>query len=214
MRTPNHLARLARCLAWLAATSMLAGCMATTGTTKRTPARIDLQDDVGFTITEAVRISNAARSDYERALSLLQSGERTQGIEVLEQVVADSPQLSAPRIDLGIAWHRLGDLEAAEKHLQLALGINPEHPIALNEMGIVYRKTARFSAARESYEAALAVYPGFHFARRNLGVLCDLYLNDLGCALDNYEAYMATVANDDEAELWLKNVRFRMGVME
>ena len=62
----------------------------------------------------------------------------------------------------------------------------------------------------ERYEAALAVYPGFHYARRNLAVLCDLYLDDLACARDNYEAYLATVHSDDEASLWLRNVRFRM----
>jgi Flp pilus assembly protein TadD len=92
--------------------------------------------------------------------------------------------------------------------------INPDHPIALNEMGIVYRKTARFTEARQQYEAALAVYPGYHYARRNLAILCDLYLADLECALKNNEAYMATVRSDDEAAMWLKDVRYRAGRTE
>ena len=53
--------------------------------------------------------------------------------------------------------------------------------------------------------------PKAGFLLSGLGVLCDLYLNDLDCAVDNYEAYMATVDNDDEAELWLKNAKFRAG---
>jgi hypothetical protein len=40
--------------------------------------------------------------------------------------------------------------------------------------------------------------------------LCDLYLADLNCALDNYEAYMATVPSDDEASMWIKDLRYRM----
>ena len=119
-----------------------------------------------------------------------------------------------PRIDLAIAYHRMDDLEAAEEHLLKVLEINPQHPIALNELGIIYRKTARFPEARRSYEAALAVYPGYHYARRNLAVLCDLYLADLQCAADNYEAYMATVHSDDEAAMWLKDVQFRLGRTE
>ena len=189
--------------------TILAGC-ATTGTSKRTPARIDLQEEVGFTITEEVRISSAARSDYERALALLQSGERAQGIGILEKVVADSPELSAPRIDLGIAYHQAGDLEKAEATLTEALKINPSHPIAHNELGIVYRKTGRFAEARKSYEAALDVYSGYHFARRNLAVLCDLYLADLECARENYEAYMQTVPGDDEATIWIADLENRM----
>ncbi|NIW24631.1 MAG: tetratricopeptide repeat protein, partial [Gammaproteobacteria bacterium] len=108
----------------------------------------------------------------------------------------------------------MDDLEAAEEQLQEVLKINPQHPIALNELGIVYRKTARFAEARQSYEAALAVYPGYHYARRNLAVLCDLYLADLECAADNYEAYMATVHSDDEAAMWLRDVNFRLGRTE
>ena len=189
--------------------AMLAACGATPG--KPPVARIQIEESVGFTIVEDARVAADTRSDYDRALDMLHRGDIDAGIELLEAVADQAPEVSAPRIDLGIAWHRLGDLEAAEKHLRLALEINPRHPIALNELGIVYRKTARFAAARRSYEAALGVYPGFHFARRNLGVLCDLYLDDLDCALENYEAYMATVSSDDEAAMWLRNVQFRMG---
>jgi Flp pilus assembly protein TadD len=196
--------------------SCVLATVAACGTTPGAPraARVEIEQSVGFTITEEARIGTEVRTDYDHALELLRQGNVDEGIRLLEVVADKAPQLSAPRIDLGTAWHRLGDLEAAEKHLKLALEINPEHPVALNELGIVYRKTARFAEARQSYEAALRFYPGFHFARRNLGVLCDLYLDDLACALDNYEAYMASVNSDFEAELWLKNVRFRMGKPE
>ena len=154
------------------------------------------------------------RLDYDRAHELLTQGRTRDGIALLETVAEAAPNLSAPHIDLGIAYQHAGDLEAAEAALQKALAINPLHPVALNELGIVYRKTARFSEARQSYQAALDVYPGFHYARRNLAVLCDLYLADLECAVENYEAYMATVDSDDEAAMWLKSARFRSGQAE
>jgi len=192
----------------------IAACNTTTSTVKRSPARIEVQEAVGFTITEEARVPGEVRVDYNDALGLLGQGRLQEGITALETVAGEAPALSAPRIDLGIAYHQIGDLEAAEKHLRQALDLNPRHPIALNELGIVYRKTARFAEARESYEAALAVYPGYHYARRNLAILCDLYLEDLNCARTNYEAYLATVNSDEEATMWLKDVRYRSGLQE
>ncbi len=177
----------------------------------RTPARIEFQQEVGFTIVEEARISSNVRNDYNEALTLLEQGRHEEGVALLEAVVEAAAHLSAPRIDLGIAYHRAGDLDAAASNLRLALELNPDHPIAHNELGIVHRKAGRFAEARQSYEAALAFYPGYHYARRNLAVLCDLYLADLTCALENYEAYMATVPGDDKASIWISDIRQRIG---
>jgi Flp pilus assembly protein TadD len=176
----------------------------------RSTAQIEIQEAVGFTITEEARVGNNVRVEYQEALSLLDQGRYADGIARLKSVAAAAPELSAPRIDLGIAYHRTGDLDSAEQSLLAALALNPEHPIAQNELGIVYRKTGRFAEARLRYEAALDVYPGYHFARRNLAVLCDLYLADLACARDNYQAYMATVKSDEEAAMWMADLKNRM----
>lgn len=178
------------------------------------PARIEIQEAVGFTIVEDSIIEGDVRLDYDRAHELLLQGKMQEGIELLTRVAEAAPNLSAPHIDLAIAYQLEGDLEAAETELKLALNINSSHPVALNELGIVYRKTARFAEARQSYQAALSVYPGFHYARRNLAVLCDLYLSDLECAVENYEAYMTTVDSDNEAAMWLKSARYRAGQVE
>ena len=196
----------------LISTGLLQACA--TAPSPQPDARIQIQENVGFTITEEARISGSVRADYEAALTLLQQGQHAEGVMLLEAVAVDAPQFSAPRIDLGIAYHRAGNLEAAEANLLQAIDLNAEHPIAHNELGIVYRKSGRFSAARRSYEAALAIYPGYHFARRNLAVLCDLYLQDAACALENYAAYMATVPDDAQASMWITDLRNRNGQTE
>jgi Flp pilus assembly protein TadD len=178
---------------------------------QKPPSRIEIQEAVGFTITEEARIGGDVRADYEQAMLYLEQGRHDEGIQLLESVAEAAPDLSAPRIDLGIAHHQAGNLEAAEQNLLLALESNPDQPVAYNELGIVYRKAGRFQDARTSYEAALTIYPGFHYARRNLAILCDLYLADLQCALDNYEAYMTTVESDKEAEMWIADLRYRLG---
>lgn len=209
MWTPGR-AKLARNTALLSVALCLLSACATTQA-PRSSSRLEIQEAVGFTITEEARVGGSVRTDYEVALTLLRQGRQDDGVALLEAVVAEAPQFSAPYIDLGVAYHQAGDLEAAEQNLLLALEQNFDHPIAHNELGIVYRKTGRFAEARRSYENALAIYPGYHFARRNLAILCDLYLADLDCALRNYEAYMATVPSDDEATMWIADLRLRSG---
>lgn len=209
MWTPGR-AKLARNTALLSVALCLLSACATTQA-PRSSSRLEIQEAVGFTITEEARVGGSVRTDYEVALTLLRQGRQDDGVALLEAVVAEAPQFSAPYIDLGVAYHQAGDLEAAEQNLLLALEQNFDHPIAHNELGIVYRKTGRFAEARRSYENALAIYPGYHFARRNLAILCDLYLADLDCALKNYEAYMATVPSDDEASMWIADLRLRSG---
>jgi len=185
------------------------GCTATTKP-KRATSNIQIEEAVGFTITEDVNISESVRVKYYEALNYLNAGQLERGIAILEEVAETAPLVTAPRIDLGMAHHRNGDLEAAESNLLQALELNASHPVAQNELGIIYRKTGRFAEARQRYEAALAVYPGYHHARRNLAILCDLYLGDLDCALNQYEAYMATVPADEEASMWIADLRNRM----
>lgn len=176
----------------------------------RAQAQIEVQEAVGFTITEVAEVRDEIRVGYGDAMFVLEQGHSEEGIDMLAALAEQAPELSAPRIDLGIAHHQAGDLEAAERYLLEALELNPDHPVAHTELGIVYRKLGRFAEARQSYQAALAIYPGYHYARRNLAILCDLYLADLACALDAYEAYMETVPGDDEVAMWIADIRNRM----
>ena len=132
----------------------LGACQATTSK-PRPKAQIEVQEQVGFTITEKVSVSDSVRQDYEQALVLLERGQAGQGISMLESVVERAPHVSGPRIDLGIALRREGEFESAEQHLRKALELNPDHPVVHNELGIVYRMTGRFAEAKRSYEAAL-----------------------------------------------------------
>ena len=183
---------------------------ARSASTKPRPAKLEVVDDVSFTITEQARISGDARAQYESALQLLERERYEQGIVLLLEVVEKVPDVTAPYINLGIAYERLGDLEHAEASLKKALERNPSHPVVYDELGLVYRQTGRFAAARESYEKALAIHSGFHFAHRNLAILCDVYLDDLPCALAHYEAYAQAEPDDKEVAIWIADLRSRM----
>jgi tetratricopeptide (TPR) repeat protein len=172
---------------------------------------VDVQRDTGgFTITQSVPVTDEVRAEYEAARRKLDDAQYEPGIALLLKVVEQAPALTAAQIDLGIAYARSGDLDHAEASLQKVLEANP-HPVAYNELGLVQRRKGEFKKARASYEAALAKFPDFHYAHRNLGILCDLYFGDTTCALEHYEAYSKLVPNDDEVAKWIADLRNRGG---
>lgn len=189
------------------ASSLLLVACASTGPSR--PAVVEVQDDTGFTIIEEVQVSGDVRADFDNAMLLLQQERYDEGVVLLQDVVERAPDVTAAHINLGIAYSRVDDLRPAEASIKRALELNPRHPVAHNELGMIYRKDGRFEEARASYQEALEIHPRFHFARLNLAILCDMYLADTDCALEHYQLYSEAVPGDEEAAMWISDVRAR-----
>lgn len=176
------------------------------------PSVASLEDGrEGFVITEVSRLDEASQRDFERAVNMMKSENYVQAIFSLEKVIERSPGVTAPYIDIAIAYQRIGKPEKAEEHLKTALKLLPEHPVACNEYGLLYRKTGRFAEARAIYERTIARFPDYYPARKNLAILCDLYLGDMACALEHYEIYSEAKPEDKQVKLWIADLRARLG---
>jgi tetratricopeptide (TPR) repeat protein len=209
-----------RCMPWLVL-FLTVGCstVARRTTTNESPerrtARVDVERDAGgFTITEGVKVPDEVRADYEAAVRTLEEARYGPGIDMLLEVIEQAPAVTAAHIALGTAYARSGELEQAEASLHRALELNPRHPAAYNELGLVQRRKGQFAESRASYEAALAEFADFHYAHRNLAILCDLYTGDHACALEHYEAYSRIVPDDPEVAKWIADLRNRGGQAE
>jgi tetratricopeptide (TPR) repeat protein len=170
-----------------------------------------IQEAGGFVVVDSARLSADAQADFEQAVSLLRAERTQEGIDLLVAVTEAAPDSTAAHIDLGMAYQRAGDLVRAEASIRKALELSPGHPVALNELGLIQRKTGRLAEARSSYEQALERHPTFHFARLNLAILCDLYLADLGCAVEHYQLYAQAVPDDAKVGMWIADLRARAG---
>ncbi len=165
----------------------------------------------GFVIRENPGMDAESRGEFERAVAMMNDGENDKAIELLTKVIERSPGVTAPYINIAVAYMRTNKFDPAEQHLKTALGLVPNHPVASNEYGLLLRKGGRFKEAREIYEKALASFPDYLPVHRNLGILCDLYLNDPECALKQFEIYSEGMPVDAQVKIWIAELHMRLG---
>jgi tetratricopeptide (TPR) repeat protein len=163
----------------------------------------------GFLITEPPSMDAQLRADFEQASAMIKEAKYDKAIELLERVIAQSPDKTGPHINVAIAYRRINKPEQAEQHLKKALELIPGHPVASSEYGLLLRKAGRFAESRQIYEKALAAFPEYHPIHLNLGILCDLYLRDVACAVEHYELYSQAMPKDQQVKLWLADLQTR-----
>lgn len=164
----------------------------------------------GFQITEFSRLDEGARADFAQASALLEAAEYEKAIALLNKVIAQTPGITAPYIDLAIAYKQTNQTAPAEEQLKTALELVPGHPVASNEYGLLLRKAGRFAEGRAIYEKSLASFPEYAPIHKNLGILCDLYLHDLSCAVEQYELYSNAMPKDEQVKIWIADLHARL----
>lgn len=156
-------------------------------------------------------IDEDVNDDFERAVDLLQSKKYDKAIKILESVIQREKRAPAPYVNLGMAYVLKGDNKQAEDYFHQALKLELGHPEANNELGQLYRRTGRFREARKAYRNTLADNPDYLPAIRNLGILCEIYMQDLKCALEQFEEYLIYSPNDEKVKIWVTDLKQRLG---
>lgn len=157
-----------------------------------------------------VSVSSDVQATFDQALKLLQEEQYDTAITLLSSVIEREKRLTAPYINLAMAYRKKGDDKQAEESLLKALAIDNTQPVANNELGIIYRKQGRFTDAKKVYITALSEYPDYLPVIKNLGILCDIYMRDPQCALEQFEKYQQQVPDDKTIKIWIADLKARI----
>lgn len=104
--------------------------------------------------------------------------------------VKKMPHSSRAHTNLGVAYQKEGDAEAAIYQQQVALKLNPDYPSAHNNIGLAYRMTGRFTEALEEFKTAIRLRPDSARYYNNLG---DVYV-DLSSYKEAIRSYQSAIA--------------------
>jgi choline-sulfatase len=111
----------------------------------------------------------ATSNTLHTAMLAIENGDNLKAIPLLEQVVAQDPQVYMAQLQLGIARSRERRYSAAVPALHKAIEIRPDSPLVHYEMGLALFETGDLRKAAGHFEIAATRQPKWADARFSLG---------------------------------------------
>ena len=135
--------------------------------------------------------------------------------------------LWGPIVNEGVRLLQVGDLDAAQAKLELAVEINPQGKEAQLALGAVYQGKSEFDRAIELYRKALEIDPEYKLAYLRLGQTHQLRADAAASAgnaelaesaaqeaIAIYEAYLQRDPDDPDAQVQLAGLYATLGQVE
>ena len=159
----------------------------------------------------ALKQPDQARAEYQKCVALdpkMPEAQLNLGILLLDQNAAAAvdplrkavdllPSQSRPRLLLGLAQERSGDLKSAAESFEGASRLDPKNDEALLELGRIYMKTNRLADAEVKFRAVLELQPKSLEALQGLALSLDEQKKPE--AADAYRNYLAVQPQDSAA---------------
>ena len=173
------------------------------------PSKVDGQEP--YQELQIVDLDSDIEDMFDEAVGYLKAEKYDRAIKLLEELIELEKRVPTPYINLAMAHEIKGNKDKAEKYLLQAVKLDLAHPVANNQLGMLYRKLGRFDEAKKAYANALTRNPDYLPVLKNMGILCELYMRDLSCALKHYEQYLDLRPDDKTMKIWVSDVSRRVG---
>ncbi len=162
---------------------------------------------------ESATVNETSPADdlYQLAMWSAKAGKNEDAIKHFRDLALLDPAYPNAYTNLGLLYLQKNEIEEARKAFILAIENNTRDAIAYNHLAIVEREQGNFKQARGYYQQAIDADPDYVNAYLNLGILLDIYLQDLEGALELYKTYQEKTNNTNEdIEKWVIDVQRRV----
>jgi len=160
--------------------------------------------------TKPVDISPEITALYNSAVTSLKSGADATALAQFTTLTAKAPQLAGAYINIGLIHLKKQRYKEAEIAFNQAINANNQNAQAQNYLGVTLRELGKFDKAQQAYQQALQLDNNYAEAHLNLGILFDIYLNDLAHALEQYEKYQSLAdGKDEQVSKWIADIKLR-----
>lgn len=169
-----------------------------------TPATTPLQAPLSTEMVAAARpqLTPLLQQQFDAAIALLQAKNYPQALTAFALLAEQAPDAAGIWYNLALAqWHS-NQAEAAQRSLQQAVAVAPQHSDSHNLLGILARQRGEMRAAERHFKQALAGGQPLAAAHKNLAFLYELYLGAALQAHYHYQQYYQ-LTQDEQAKLWL-----------
>jgi tetratricopeptide (TPR) repeat protein len=157
-------------------------------------------------------VPEKAKATYDRAIWSAKTGRNAEATALFVDLTRDYPDMTLAYTNLGLLYLKAGKLAEAEQALHQAVTLESANAVAFNHLGVALREQGKFQQALQAYQSALQIRPDYATAHLNLGILYDLYLQQLPQALQQYETYQELTGNSDkQVTKWIIDLKQRLG---
>lgn len=148
---------------------------------------------------------------YLKAIQSAKNGELDTAIQQFKQVLATDPTTQHVYTNLGLLYFHQGNLQQAKQAFLQAIEQDKNDAVAYNHLAVIQRQQGEFKQALFNYYKAIKAQPEYANAHLNLGILLDLYIQDLPKALEQYEIYQQLTGNsNDQVTKWIADTKRRI----
>jgi tetratricopeptide (TPR) repeat protein len=130
-------------------------------------------ENLAAAVVRASSKSFAASDALRRALDLEQQGDLDGYIAYCREALRRDPYLPEAHYNLGLALHRQGRIEEAERCWVQAAAINPDYAEAHFNLGALYYSRGELEAALKRFDRAVELHPTMAAAHNALGIAAE-----------------------------------------
>ncbi len=181
-------------------------------TTTPTVSESDQEKSATETVNQPQEAPAATEpSPSEQAMDLIKAGDIDRAIEQYTRIVNEDPKTPNAYTNLGLLYMHRKQTDLAKTAFEQAILIDNQDAVAYNNLAIIQRQQGEFKKALFNYYKAIKARPDYANAHLNLGILLDLYMQDLPAALENYQRYQELTGNADEkVAKWIIDLKRRI----